>query len=165
MDWVDYIPGDGFYPASPPGNGENGKSTKAALGSYDAIRVYLWAGMTDGVGRTRTDLEGSISGMAAYLSSHPVPPEKISDQGIPMEGDGPVGFSAATLPYLRALPDMEKVATQQRIRIGAQLDPSTGLYGKDQTYYDQNLILFATGFSEGRFRFGPHGELRVEWTR
>jgi endoglucanase len=165
MDWADYVASDGFYPSPPPGPKENGKADKPALGSYDAIRVYLWAGMLDDGGRTRTDMAGAVSGMAAYLSNHPSPPEKVNAEGVPQEGDGPVGFSAAVLPYLRALPDMAKVATEQRIRVGAQLDASTGLYGKDPAYYDQNLILFATGFSDGRFRFGPHGELKVEWTR
>jgi endoglucanase len=89
----------------------------------------------------------------------------VSEQGIPLEHDGPVGFSAAVLPYLRAIPALDKAAAQQRVRIGAQLDSSTGLYGKDPTYYDQNLVLFATGFLDGRFRFGPRGELKVGWTR
>ena len=165
MDWADYVGGDGFYPAPPPGAVVEGQPKKPAVGSYDAIRVYLWAGMLDGAGHTRSETEGAVSGMAAYLSNHAAPPEKVNSDGVPQEGDGPVGFSAAVLPYLHALPDMSKVATQQRIRVGAQLDASTGLYGKDPAYYDQNLILFATGFSDGRFRFGPHGELKVEWTR
>lgn len=165
MDWVDYVAPDGFYPASPPGSKNDGKADKPALGSYDAIRVYLWAGMLEGAGRTRADVEGAVSGMAAYLTNHPAPPEKVNADGIPQDGDGPVGFSAAVLPYLRAMPNLTKSATQQRLRMGAQLDASTGLYGKDPTYYDQNLILFATGFSDGRFRFGPHGDLKMDWTR
>lgn len=165
MDWMDYVPTDGFYPAAGPLALQPGKSQVAALGSYDAIRTYLWAGMLDGAGKTRTDLVGSISGMAAYVASHGAPPEKVNADGVPLEQDGPVGFSAALLPYLKALPDMSKTSAQQRVRMGGQLDPSTGLYGKDPAYYDQNLVLFATGFLTARFRFGAHGELNVEWTR
>ena len=44
-------------------------------------------------------------------------------------------------------------------------NPSTGLYGKQSAYYDQNLALFSTGFLEGKFRFGQGGELNVEWSR
>jgi endoglucanase len=44
-------------------------------------------------------------------------------------------------------------------------DPSTGLYGKDLAYYDQNLALFSAGFLSDRFRFGSGGELNVEWKR
>ena len=103
--------------------------------------------------------------MGSYLGNHGAPPEKVSEQGIPLEHDGPVGFSAALLPYLRAFPNSEKAVAQQRIRMSAQLDPASGLYGKDQAYYDQNLVLFATGFLDERFRFGPRGELKVEWTQ
>ena len=181
MDWTDYLPSDGFYPAPPPGSqpttdpaqktdpknepkNEPKTDPVPALGSYDAIRVYLWAGMLV-EGQTRTDMIGSISGMGSYLGNHGAPPERVSDGGIPLGQDGPVGFSAALLPYLRAFPNSEKTFAQQRIRIGAQLDRDSGLYGKQPTYYDQNLALFATGFLDERFRFGLRGELNVEWTK
>ena len=171
MDWVDYIPSDGFYPAptpgsqpSPPPKGAQKSAAPPAFGSYDAIRVYLWAGMLS-ESQARTDIVGSLSGMGSYLANHGAPPEKVSDLGIPLEQDGPVGFSAAVLPYLRAFPNAEKAAAQQRIRMSAQLDPASGLYGKDPAYYDQNLVLFATGFLDDRFRFGLRGELKAEWTK
>jgi endoglucanase len=204
MDWVNYIPNDGFYPALPPGANpppppaeasasakpqQNGggsakpsgadASNQAApqpapasesrqpMGSYDAIRVYMWAGMVDGEGRTRGDLVNSLSGMGGYLSNpdRTAPPEKVSAQGIPEPQDGPVGFTAALLPYLWANPDLSRVAAQQRVRMSAQRNPDTGLYGKQPVYYDQNLVLFAIGYLDSRFRFGPRGELKVEWTR
>ena len=178
MDWVDYVPSDGFYPATAPGaqpqpqkgdvktqqNTQQKADPAPAVGSYDAIRVYLWAGIL-GEGQTRTDMIGSVSGMGSYLANHGAPPEKVSDQGIPLEQDGPVGFSAAVLPYLRAFPNAERISAQQRIRMSAQLDPTSGFYGKDPAYYDQNLVLFATGYLDERFRFGPRGELKVEWTK
>jgi endoglucanase len=160
MDWVDYIPGDGFYPAQPHPD----KNAPAPVGGYDAIRVYLWAGMLDGSGKTREEILNAVPAMSAYLGYHGAPPEKVSDQGIPLGQDGPVGFSAAVLPYLRAFPHLEKASAQQVIRMSAQRDAASGLYGKDLTYYDQNLSLFATGYLDGRFRFGPSGELKVEWT-
>lgn len=213
MDWVDYVPSDGFYPApgpvSPPaGNGGQpapaeqvkpaqkpadtaqgeahpgtaepiaatsqpvgpqqapaASTPKPPMGSYDAIRVYLWAGMIDASGRTRADVLGSLSGMGAYLANHGAPPEKVSSDGVPQEQDGPVGFSAAVLPYLWVMPEVARAAAQQRVRIAAQLNPATGLYGKDAAYYDQNLVLFAMGFLDGRYHFEPRGELKVEWTR
>jgi endoglucanase len=171
MDWVDYVPSDGFYPASAPGAAASGLAQQnktdppPPVGSYDAIRVYLWAGMLDASSPTHNELVSALSGMGSYLANHGAPPEKVSDQGIPLEQDGPVGFSAAVLPYLRAFPGGEKAAAQQRIRMSGQLDPASGLYGKDPAYYDQNLVLFATGFMDDRFSFGPRGELMVEWKR
>jgi endoglucanase len=161
MDWVDYVPGDGFYPSTLP----HSKATDAPLGSYDAIRVYLWAGMIDRNNRVRTEILDALPAMSTYLVDHDAPPEKVSDQGVPMAQDGPVGFSAALLPYLRAFPHQEKPSARQLIRLSQQKDAASGLYGRDQAYYDQNLTLFATGYMEGRFSFGLGGELKVEWTR
>jgi endoglucanase len=160
MDWVNYIPGDGFYPAP----AHPGADAGAGMGSYDAIRVYLWAGMLNASGQTRIQMLSAVAGMSSYLANHDAPPEKVSDQGIPLEQDGPVGFSAAVLPYLRAFPHLERPSARQTIRLSAHRDAASGLYGKDLAYYDQNLALFATGFLDGRFRFGPAGELNVEWT-
>ncbi len=165
MDWADYVPSDGFYPSPAPGAPSPGKTPLPALGSYDAIRVYLWAGMLDASSQPRNDMLNTLAGMGSYIGSHGAPPEKVSEQGIPSDQDGPVGFSAAVLPYLRALPAAEKAAAQQRVRMSEQFNATTGLYGKDPAYYDQNLVLFATGFLDGRFRFGPRGELKVEWTQ
>jgi len=167
MDWVEYIPGDGFYPTSRQRADSKDSAAQEGSpgGSYDAIRVYLWAGMLDSKDRVRAELLSAVPGMSVYLADHPAPPEKVGDQGIPLSQDGPVGFSAALLPYLRAFPHLSREGALQTIRMSAQRDPNSGLYGKDLTYYDQNLALFATGFVDGRFRFGAGGELNVEWTR
>ena len=163
MDWVDYVPGDGFYPAAEPGRGAASNNADGPGGSYDAIRVYLWAGMMDGKDLARPRVLNAIPSMSVYLANHDAPPEKVSEEGIPVEQDGPVGFSAALLPYLRAYPDDSPVAARQLVRLAQQKDSASGLYGKDLAYYDQNLALFATGFIDGHFRFGSGGELHVEW--
>lgn len=161
MDWVEYVPGDGFYPAVLPSGG----NSSAPVGSYDAIRVYLWAGMIDAGEPGQKALLGAIPGLAGYLADHDAPPEKVSDLGIPGAQAAPVGFSAAVLPYLRAMGQLDKAATRQLLRLSAQRDGATNLYGKDPAYFDQNLALFATGFTDGRFRFGAGGELKVEWAK
>lgn len=135
------------------------------MGSYDAIRVYLWAGMTNPADGVRTELIAAVPAMGNYLTQHGAPPEKVNADGNPQPQAAPIGFSAALLPYLSSDSGLAHLAAQQRIRMGQQRDPATGLYGKDPAYYDQNLALFATGFLDERFGFGPHGELKVEWTR
>jgi len=62
-------------------------------GSYDAIRVYLWAGMIDRTGAVRAQVLSAIPAMNVYLANHDAPPQMVSDQGIPLAQDGPVGFS------------------------------------------------------------------------
>lgn len=195
MDWVDYQPGTGFTPApssapvaepvetqaaapAPPvakaaspqtANTKQPPATppvpKPPMGSYDAIRVYLWAGMTNPANGERAELMAAVPGMANYVAVHIAPPEEVNADGVPQDRPGPIGFSAALLPWLWPVPDLARVAAQLRVSMSQQLNPATGLYGKDPAYYDQNLVLFATGYLDGRFRFGPHGELRVEWTR
>lgn len=166
MDWIVYVPGDGFYPAPKPSrSGQNDASDASAFGSYDAIRVYLWAGMMNRRDPGRQQILNAVPAMSGYLANHDAPPQKVSDRGIPVEEDGPVGFSAAVLSYLRAYPNFSRAFARQLIRLDAQRDATTGLYGKDFAYYDQSLALFATGFLDARFRFGPGGELNVGWKR
>ena len=92
------------------GHATGNKDSDVPGGSYDAIRVYLWAGMMDGKGTIRAQMLSAIPGMSVYLANHDAPPEKVSDQGIPLAQDGPVGFSAAILPYLRAFPDRSRIS-------------------------------------------------------
>jgi endoglucanase len=82
-----------------------------------------------------------------------------------MPGDGPVGFSAAVLPYLRAFPDLTSASNKQIVRMSKMRDPASGLYGANPAYYDQNLALFSTAYLDDRFRFGSSGELTVQWGR
>jgi len=163
MDWVAYVPGDGFHPVADPATaGSGGAATPAPVGSYDAIRVYLWAGMTSPEDPARADILNSIAAMGAYLATHSAPPEKVSDQGVPSDGSGPIGFSAALIPYLRALPGTRRAASLQTIRLSTQRNSATGLYGNSGAYYDQCLALFSTAFSTGKFSFAPGGELIVK---
>jgi endoglucanase len=156
MDWVSYRARDGFQPASLPG------SSAAPGGSYDAIRVYLWAGLThtETVGQTETLL--AIPGMADYLATHAIPPEHVNGAGMIVGGDSPVGFSAALLPYLYARGAKPALALQAA-RVTTELDPATNLYGRPPTYYDENLTLFGLGGRQHLFAFGRNGELQLKW--
>jgi len=163
MDWVCYEPGEGFSPCQ-----ANGHKTPEPLGSYDAIRVYLWAGMLPESSAERSRILRALPGMDLYLRQHNAPPEKVNSDGVPMIPEGPVGFSAALLPYLSGNSNESAVA-QQLVRIKSQLDEKSNLYGAGYgtgpTYYDQNLVLFGSGWIEKRFQFGSSGELLVRWSR
>jgi endo-1,4-beta-D-glucanase Y len=157
MDWVSYNPQRGFSPAPAPGR-------NAAVGSYDAIRVYLWAGMSDPLTPGAKAILASTPGMASYLGSHQLPPEQVSSEGVVISTNSPVGFSAALIPYLDALGKTE-LRERQQARLEAGRNPSTGLYGRPPAYYDQNLVMFAKGWEERRFRFDRDGELKVTWKK
>jgi len=151
-DWVQACPEKGvIIPAAahPP------------IGSYDAIRVYLWAGITAPNTPGSEPLLKGIWGMANYLSGHTIPPEHVDVLKGSASSDGPVGFSAALLPYLNA----QKMQTRfNRLAALVQADQQpSGLLGAKPTYYDQNLGLFALGYLAGLYQFNEHGTLEVPW--
>lgn len=150
-DWTD-IKIDGGLQATP------------TVGSYDAIRVYLWAGMLDKATPHRDELLKSLYGMAAYLRTKPLPPAKVQPDGTVADPKGPVGFSAALLPYAAALGDM-KIQGQEMSLVQAGFNPQSGLYGNPAKYYDQNLALFGLGFEQQQFSFDANGQLQLKWKR
>ena len=160
MDWV--TAGGILSPAASPAAHETGDRTGQAEGSYDAIRVYLWLGIADPETKGIQESLAAMHGMAAYMKHVAVPPRVVSENGTVTKADGPVGFSAAVVPYLHAI-NMKAEEKIQTDRVAAMKDPSTGLYGPGALYYDQNLVLFANGWKEERFRFERFGKLKVKW--
>lgn len=134
------------------------------VGSYDAIRVYLWAGMLDKTTTDRDEILGSLSGMATYLRTNSVPPAKVRPNGSIEDPKGAVGFSAALVPYAMALGE-NHIRNQLVSRVQSEYHPQTGLIGNPPLYYDQNLALFGLGFEQGRFSFDANGALHLSWER
>lgn len=154
-DWVGYrapLVGAGSFIADP---------VQGDVGSYDAIRCYLWAGMTAPQDPLRAGILTALGGMRRALAqSGGMPPEKVVVQTGQANGTGPLGFSAALLPYLRALGDDNLYQGQLR-RVRSQL-PEDGA-SELPVYYDMVLSLFALGWVEGRYRFLPDGRLALPW--
>jgi len=141
---------------------DTGLQASPTIGSYDAIRVYLWAGMLDSSTRDRDALLKSLSGMMNYLHSNTIPPAKVQPDGTIEDPKGPAGFSAALIPFAGALHE-ERIVGQQMSRVRSELKPQTGLLGAPPKYYDQNLALFGLGFAQRQFWFDPKGGLRLKW--
>ena len=159
MDWVVYEDATklSFYPANDPGD-----PSRTARGSYDAIRVYLWAGMTAKETPGAAKLLEIFAPMARVMLNDPGPPEAISPDGVVLSRSSPPGFSAALVPFLASSGDRMTAAAQLHL-VTARFDRQTGLLGIPPRYYDQNLALFGLGWQEQRFRFNPDGTLRVRW--
>ena len=160
MDWVSA--GFTIAPSLSPAQLTAGDFAAHPVGSYDAIRVYLWLGMCDKSTPGLKNLFDATSGMANFLRHNVTPPLSVDAQGTVLATEAPVGFSAAVVPYLRAL-NLRSQEKTQLDRLGAFKDSSTGLYGKGAAYYDQNLILFTTGWTEARFHFEKDGKLVTHW--
>jgi endoglucanase len=124
------------------------------LGGYDAIRVYLWVGMSSAADPDRAALLQHFSPMARLSAAAGAPPVAVDAAGTGAPGAaGPPGFSAALLPLLAGL-GLHDALQGQRARLAAQ-PPAA------DAYYDQALGLFGQGWQEGRFAFNADGSLAL----
>lgn len=148
-DWIIYDADHGF--ASDRQGAEKGD------GGYNAIRVYLWAGMLAERAPYRRRLLQALQPMAALTGGQGYPPEFVDIHSGVGKGPGSSGFSAAMLPFLQAL-GADKIRQEQQLRLAAQ--PL-----KADAYYDQVLGLFALGWLEKRYRFDSKGRPQLRWQR
>jgi endoglucanase len=130
------------------------------VGSYDAIRVYLWAGMTssgDPLARAWLD---ALGGMRQSVAQTGFPPEKVSTLSGAASGEGPLSYWGALAPYFKALND-ERGLGLARTHLEALVAPPGA--GREPVYYDRVLGLFGGGFVDGRYRFDENGRLVPNW--
>ncbi|WPN47372.1 cellulose synthase complex periplasmic endoglucanase BcsZ [Pseudomonas sp. P8_241] len=138
---------------------------KGELGSYDAIRTYLWVGLMPVGDRFRKPLLDSLGGMAQATAVDGVPPEKVQAQSGVRSGVGPFGFSAALLPYFKALGNAS-LQQQQALRVQqlmAQSLTPEAVKAAQPPYYFFVLSLFSLGFMDNRYHFLEHGKLQPIW--
>lgn len=128
-------------------------------GSYDAIRVYLWAGMSGSGQRPMVDM---LSAYGRLIRAAGAPPEKVDPlTAVAVKSDySPIGYSGAVLPFLAALGDKPALDAQLE-RVRAALLRARN--GESTNYYDQVLILFGKGWLDGIYRFDDRGLLQPKW--
>jgi endoglucanase len=154
-DWVEYRATSG------------GKLTKDSFApddqthaesAYNAIRVYLWAGMLASDDPLRPETLATFTPLSGFVAAHGFPPERVDTRtGVagPNEGNG--GFSAAVAPYLSALGRTDLADAQvQRSRMLAQKSPPG--------YYSSVLMLFGLGYLQGLYHFDAQGRVAPAWT-
>jgi endoglucanase len=146
-DWILYEDNKGFFPDT--------ASEKGSIGSYDAIRVYLWAGMLNSDDEDRQPLLDALKPMARFVETHGAPPESIHTLSGTASNEGPTGFSAAMLPFLQSA-GMTRALNEQKKRIEAK--PIA-----EDSYYDQVLSLFALGWHDNLYHFDSKGNLTPRW--
>lgn len=150
-DWVAYIPGQGY--TQDPHYG--------AIGSYDAIRVYLWWGMLAKQDPVAARLRTILYGMNLLIPGKEMaPPLSVNAKTGEISGIGPPGFSAALLPYFATMENKLALHLQNERLIAHRRG---GLIGQYPRYYDQVLTLFGQGWMEHRFSFTPQGQLVAQW--
>lgn len=144
-DWIEFTR-SGFLPD---------RRTRS-VGSYDAVRVYLWAGMLPASDPARDRILNALSPILESAVTRTAPAEIIDTQTLQMRGEGPPGFSAALLPMLA---NGRMTAALQAHRQRA----ADGSLQNNQSHYSDALTLFGLGWLEQRYRFNRAGLLNVRW--
>ena len=147
-DWVEYHAKGGFAP----------DEQTHAESAYNAIRVYLWAGMLAPDDPLRGGTLATFTPLADFVGAHGFPPERVDTRtGTPGPNEGNGGFSAAVAPYLAALGRADLANAQvERSRTLAQKSPPG--------YYSSVLMLFGLGYLDGLYRFDAQGRVAPAWT-
>lgn len=144
-DWIDYRPAEGFLT----------DSDTHGVGSYNAIRVYLWAGMLADGDAQAAVIARRLEPMATLAAQGP-PPEQIDSNTHEVRGTAPPGFLAALLPLLVHFKHPAAVASYRKLVEGGALTDN-------QHYYSDVLSLFGLGWLDGRYQFDRQGRLQVRW--
>ena len=146
-EWTVYDSGKGFR--------VDGEGKEKGVGDYNAIRVYLWAGMLAPDAPARPQLLAKFTPMVNYIARHGYPPESVNILTGEANKAGPPGFSMAMLPMLTAIRDSDVLQSQ--------LDRLTARPPQADAYYEQVLSLFAQGWRDGYYHFAKNGSLLPQW--
>lgn len=144
-DWVTYRAGKGFI-----GYEKNGH-----LGSYNAIRVYLWAGMMHEKDPERKPLLSRFAPMKEYIEESGRVPEQVNTFTGVTKNTGPIGFSAAMLPFLLSSGSDRGLVSELSRLIERPLSEDL------KSYYNQVLGLFGLGWYQKKFCFSAQGQLQL----
>ncbi|QIE23950.1 Endoglucanase [Caballeronia sp. SBC1] len=141
----------------------------ADTGSYDAIRVYLWAGLTSSADPLGKPWLAALGGMRQAVAQNGYPPERVNVATGTINGEGPLSYWAALAPYFRTIGD-DRGLGLARTHLAALDAPVAALSvaassnpNREPVYYDRVLGLFGAGFIEGRYRFDEAGRLVPSW--
>ena len=146
-DWFEFEPRLGVQPDAKTGG----------ISSYDAIRTYLWAGMTP-----QSNWLTLLSPYVAVINKRGLPPERVDPRTRAIDGGSPLGFSAAVLPFLDAMNEDSLLEKQIKRLAESRIN---GALGDPAHYYDQVLALFGEGWVSGHFQFDRDGRMTPRWRR
>jgi endo-1,4-beta-D-glucanase Y len=161
-DWIGYQreenEGGGHFTVDP---------VKGDFGSYDAIRTYLWAGMTSPSDPMAAAILKTGRSMLQATARAGEPPETVIVGSGETRGTGGFGFSAALLPALQAIKQNDVMALQ-RERVTSLLDRARATADAAKTqapYYQYVLTLFGLGWADDYYRFDRGGKLKLSWEK
>ncbi|GHB62496.1 endoglucanase [Psychrosphaera saromensis] len=142
-DWVDY-------------NIDKKQFENATVGSYNAIRVYLWAGMLSPDSDHWPILKLHFAKSVQFVNKLKAVPESINTSMLAYNNLGNIGFDISFLPLITRLQytELEQVML-------TKIENSDLL--TSDSYYQSVLALYGLGWTEKRFEFSANGQLIVSW--
>lgn len=145
-DWVLYKDGE-FKP----------DEDTQSIGSYNAIRTYLWAGMLDDNYPAKQSLVQAMQPVIDYLVQNKAMPESFDAQTGQAQGTPDVGFDAALIPLLRS-----QNKTQLADAFAKKAVDALPRLIQDH-YYARMLTMFGLGYDQGFYHFDEHGQVKLKW--
>lgn len=146
-DWVMYSPAKGFYY----------DKKVSDLGSFNAIRVYLWASMMAEDAPYKKELTAQFLPFLEDINKRGYVPLNTYATSGKTQKRGPLGFNAALLPLLASQADDSLVmAIQQKLMVDKSFTQTR--------YYDSVLNLFGNSALNKRFSITADGTLRPAWS-
>ena len=120
--------------------------------SYDAIRVYMWIGMLNDADIYKKQLKATFKPFELQIQQAGQPPRSFNFKNKTLDIQGPIGFSAAALPFLNQQEEQEK-----------QFKLIVSQYDENDSYYNNVLILFGLGWYANLYTFDLNGNLKTKW--
>jgi endoglucanase len=146
-DWVYYDENKGF----------NFDKKVTDVGSYNAIRTYLWAGMMAEGAAYKGELVEQFRPFVEKIALRGYVPLNTYATSGKVEGRGPLGFNPALLPLLALNgEDATLMSIQQKLMVDNSFDSTR--------YYDSVLNLFGTSTLNKRFTINAQGKLLPKWS-
>lgn len=147
-DWVKVTP-KGIQP----------DSKEANIGSYDAIRTYLWAGMLSEDSPYKESLIDTMQPLVQILQSTERIPEQLNTQSGEYMGYSNLGLNASVIPLLQA-------SNQTQLAQRFDQKVKQGMEEVEANHYYQNvLFLFSQGWVDERYQFDASGKVMPNWTK
>ena len=118
------------------------------IGSYNSIRVYLWAGMMSPRDPAYKTLREHFAPMVALTEKLNMPPEKVNVNTLEVNQAAGDGFGACLLEYLGESKTADFVRT---VLVNTPIEKAN--------YYRNVLALYGIGFDQGLFAFDQDGRV------
>ncbi|XQF93863.1 cellulose synthase complex periplasmic endoglucanase BcsZ [Pseudoalteromonas espejiana] len=146
-DWVMYSPAKGFYY----------DKKVSDLGSFNAIRVYLWASIMAEDAPYKKELTAQFLPFVEDINNRGYVPLNTYATSGKTQKRGPLGFNAALLPLLASQADDSLVmAIQQKLMVDKSFTQTR--------YYDSVLNLFGNSALNKLFSITADGTLKPMWS-